>query len=63
MIGLIATPELLEFCVSAIVTNYKMNFFPVAQLPIPLKKLSCLVCAYFHCISMNAGVQLIHIKM
>lgn len=37
MIGLIATPELPELCVSAIVTNYKMNCFPVAQLPIHLK--------------------------
>lgn len=37
MIGLIATPELLEFCVSATVTNYKKNFFPVAQLSIQFK--------------------------
>lgn len=39
VIGLIATPELPEFYISATVTNYKMNltFFPVAQLSIQLK--------------------------
>lgn len=37
MIGLNATPGLPEFCVSATVTNYKMNFFPVAQLPLQTK--------------------------
>lgn len=37
MIGLIATPGLPEFCVSATVKNDKMNFFPVAQLSVLLK--------------------------